>query len=249
MFRENPRYMRDITPDRLDRRGKRISRKPPVLKPEEFPDVRMEGSKQQFNLFDYIKEHVRDERVSRHIFLSATSGGGKSTYLYYLWREYLREDEKFIPIYVPLYEIKGSVKQYIVSHYLEYANVVDFIWLKDSFSQTPYHIILFLDGYNELAANIDEAVREDIKEFFEIKNITVIITSREVGNPFGKEITALEMCDLNTAQITAFLGGHKEYLSKDNYNGMLTNPFMLELVIKAFGGRKKRIVSIDQISK
>ncbi len=247
MFRENPRYMRDITPDRLDRHGKRISRKPPVLKPEEFPAVRPEKSNEQFNLFDYLKKHVRDERVSRHIFLSATSGGGKSTYLYYLWREYLREDEKFIPIYVPLYEIKGSVKQYIVSHYLEYANVVDFIWLKDSFSQTPYHIILFLDGYNELAANIDEAVREDIKEFFEIKNITVIITSREIDNPFGEEITAFKMCDLKPAQITAFLGGHKEYLPKDNYEGMLTNPFMLEMVIKAFGGR--RIVSIDQISK
>ncbi len=249
-FMENPGYERDLKPARLDENGRKNMEAPPTIRPEEFPEVRFAADSEEcrFNLFDYVKAHIEDKKITRHIYLSGESGCGKSTCIYYLWKEYLG-DEAVIPVYVPLYKLRKSITSYIVSRYTNLESSVDFDKFKKLLLKMSRQIVLFLDGYNELAANINDEVQEEIKKFFCIDQVTVIITSTDEGMTLKEDITELRMCCLSNSQIKNFLGGYREYLPEKHYEGMLTNPFMLEKVIESFGDQKEKFDSIFQISK
>ena len=261
-FYSNNAHSRDLHPARLDASGGMLIREDcsPKLLPDEFPKIKpliddMTSEEFPSNLFEYVEQHIADKTDSRHIYLSATSGSGKTTCLYGLWDKYLIDDTKYIPIYVAMHEVKGSLKRYICGEYLSQGTTIsDFDWLKSpDFVKTQYHILLLLDGYNEIAVNmdpeIDETIKEEIKEILGFEHVSVVITSRDPINKIKASITNLKLCPLHPDQIKCLMGGHVEFLIEDRYEGILTNPFMLELCIKAFADDKNRLKSINEVSE
>lgn len=263
-FYQNPIYARDLSPARLDIDGQTLipERDLPRLSKDEFPRVRHtinntpendKSKKLQFNLFDYFERHVRDESLTRHIYLSAKSGSGKTTLMYGLWEKYLDDDARYIPLYISLKDVT-SLAESILNNYLFHVDeAIDFEWLNSTFNESHYHIILLLDGYNEIAVNTDSALNEKLKQEIETlldnKKITVIVTSRNPNIVFEEiPLTNLTVCPLNREQIMAFTGGNNDNLPKVIFEGMLDNPFMLELCIKTFAGDKKRFKNINQVS-
>lgn len=237
-FLDNPEYKRDLRPARLDNTGKNIIMDQ-RLSHDELPQVQ-EGRNIPVNLLDYFAEHVKDDSVTRHIYLSATSGMGKSTCLYDLWEKYLEDDSKIIPVYIPLIDVNESIKTYILNQFLTTAGINSFEWLKTDFQKSSYHIVILLDGYNELTGNDISQLNAEIGELLSLKGVTVIITSRDPKmdpkQQFKKDITKLKLCPLTKTQISSLLGGNKEILKKNKYDGVLTNPFMLEICIKTYAG-------------
>ena len=261
-FYSDNAHSRDLHPARLDASGGMLIREDcsPKLLPDEFPKIKpviddMTSEEFPSNLFEYVEQHIADKTDSRHIYLSATSGSGKTTCLYGLWDKYLIDDTKYIPIYVAMHEVKGSLKRYICGEYLSQGTTIsDFDWLKSpDFVKTQYHILLLLDGYNEIAVNmdpeIDETIKEEIKEILGFEHVSVVITSRDPINKIKASITNLKLCPLHPDQIKCLMGGHVEFLIEDRYEGILTNPFMLELCIKAFADDKNRLKSINEVSE
>ena len=249
-FYENEAYSRDMKTPRLDESGMRVVYE--NLSKEDYPDLEKETfEKSRYNLFDYLSEHVKDKSTYRHIFISGSSGSGKSTYLYGIWKELLSVNY-YIPIYVPLYHISRSIKKYIVEKYLSFASIKRFNWIKeDGFNKTPYHMILLLDGYNELddkSKAINNRLLQEINDFINTDKITVIITSRSPVLELDNEITRFKMCQLSDNQITKFLGGNDEFLEATWYKGLLDNPFMLEICIKTFSDDKRGINSVAEAS-
>lgn len=254
-FYENPIFGRDLSPKRLDKDGQTLikAEKLPRLSDDEFPKVLIDSSESsekdnKCSLFAYFENKAKDEEsLKRHIYLSATSGGGKSTYLYGMWERYLNE-ENCIPIYLSLTDIK-SIKEKVVDSYLFYAGIDKFEWLKFAFAESKYYIILLLDGYNEISDAADNRIKGEIEDILGIEKVTVIVTSRNPKSPFAEgAMTELKLCDLEREQIKAFLGGNEDNLPKRNYEGMLTNPFMLEVCIETFAGRKGGCKNINQVS-
>ncbi len=250
VFYSNNAYARDLRTSRLDKSGTQVIKK--ALSQKEFPDVEKDTFESpRYNLFRYFDRHVEDAGTTRHIFLSGASGSGKSTYLYGLWKKYLQDDTKYIPIYVPLYNVGDSINDYVEREYLSHTLIKNTTWFKgDKFKKTPYHIILLLDGYNELAdksQDYDEKLKEEIEDFMNTDRITVIITSRNPKMEFEEEITRFKMCLLTDEQITKFLGGNTEFLEKTWYKGLLDSPFMLEVCVEAFGA-EGGITSVEQAS-
>ena len=259
IFEMDSTYARDVFPARLASDGLTlIPEKVQKLSHEEFPKVKQTSKNTpkskllQFSLFEYLKNHISDDSITRHIYLSGESGAGKSTFMYELWHAYL-SDEQFIPIYVSLKNI-GSIEQYLEKTYLNYLDPsIKFDWFKNEFVHSRYHILLLLDGYNEIALNLNpeysKAIKEAILDIFNIDKITVIITSRNPEMPFEDvELTELTVCHLNRCQITAMMGGRNDYLPKVIHEGMLDNPFMLEICIKAFARDEKHLFDINQVS-
>jgi len=262
MFCSDDAHSRDLHPARLDASGGTLIREDcsPKLLPDEFPkiqpviaDMNYEGFPS--NLFDYVEQHIADKSDSRHIYLTATSGSGKTTCLYGLWEKYLNEDAKYIPIYVAMHEVRGSLKGHICDKFLSHGTAIsNFDWLKSSdFLATEYHILLLLDGYNEIAVNMDPKINGTIKgeidDILGFERVTVVISSRDPVENFDTGITNLKLCPLSRDQIKILMGGQDEYLPKGKYEGVLTNPFMLELCIKAFADDENRLKSINEISE
>ncbi len=249
-FYESAAYSRDLKIPRLDESGTNVVYE--NLSKEDYPDlekVTFEGSR--CNLFDYLPMHVKDKSTNRHIFISGTSGSGKSTYLYGIWKEFLSVNY-YIPIYVPLYQVNKSIKKYIVGKYFPDASVRRFNWIKEKgFNKTPYHIILLLDGYNELdgkSKTINSKFLQEINDFIDTNKITVIITSRNPELKLDKEITRFKICQLSDNQITRFLGGNDEFLDASWYKGLLDNPFMVEKCIQTFSDENGGISSVAESS-
>lgn len=246
-FNENPDYVRDLRPARLDSTGKNLIMNQRLCT-YEFPEVQ-EGKNKPVNFSDYVTEHVKDASLTRHIYLSATSGSGKSTCIYDLWEKLLDNNNKLIPIYIPLNEVSESISAYIYKQYLKSAGIKCFNWLDNDFKKSSYHIVLFLDGYNELMSNSTELIDSDIYDILNMERVTVIITSRDPNKNLKNKVTKLKLCPLSKTQISGFLGGNKEILEKKTYDGVLTNPFMLEICIKTYVGNvSERLSSISQVS-
>ena len=255
-FYENPTFIRDLSPKRLAADGQTLVEPEnlPRLSDNEFPKVLFYSSEnrkekeKKSNLFECFEEKAKDElSLSRHIYLSAKSGGGKSTYLYAIWEKYLNEG-KYIPIYVSLSDIR-SIKKFVVNSYLFHQGIDNFEWLKYAFAESKYNIIFLLDGYNEISDAADKKLKEEIEDILGIKNVTVIVTSRNPIFPFTEgTMSEIKLCDLEREQIKAFLGGNEDDLPTRNYEGMLTNPFMLEVCIETFSGKKGCYKNINEIS-
>lgn len=249
LFESNKMHSRDLSTSRLDKNCTGIIEK--KLSYNEFPILEEDSfEKTRCNLFSYVAEHVNDIDSRRNIYIYGGSGSGKSTYLYGIWKEYL-EKENYIPIYVPLYAVNDSIKKYIKGNYLSKTLIKNFKWLKgEELEKTPYQIIILLDGYNELADNSDKLnskLKKEINEFLGVQRFTVILTSRESRMSFDRGITTFKILDLNEKQIREFLGGNIE-LSETWYNGLLNNPFMLEICVKAFGDTKDGIKNVEKAS-
>lgn len=249
-FYENEAYTRDLKTPRLDKSGTQVVYE--NLSKEDYPDLeKVTFEQSRYNLFDYLSKHVKDRSTNRHIFISGTSGSGKTTYLYGVWRECLSINY-YVPIYVPLYQVSGSIKKYIVEQYFSHASIKRFDWIKgDGFNKTPYHIILLLDGYNELADNskrVNKRFIKEINDFISSDKLTVIITSRNPDLKLNKEITRFKMCQLSDNQITRFLGENNEFLEATWYKGLLDNPFMLEKCIVTFSDDNGGINSVAEAS-
>ena len=104
-------------------------------------------------------------------------------------------------------------------------------------------------GYNEISDAADKKLKEEIEDILGIKNVTVIVTSRNPIFPFTEgTMSEIKLCDLEREQIKAFLGGNEDDLPTRNYEGMLTNPFMLEVCIETFSGKKGCYKNINEIS-
>lgn len=269
LFIENPTYNRDLSPNRLSADGKTVLRTEdlPKLSCEEFPKVTslinytLEKDDSEIlknDLFEYFENNSeKDTSQLRHIFLSAKSGGGKSTYMYGMWEKYLFKDEKYIPLYVALKDVTVSIKKYIEDHYFPFEGKISFDWLKSQdFKDSAYHVLLLLDGYNEILDDSDENLKAEIKQILCFEKVTVIVTSRSPKSPFDEgTMTNLKLCDLTREQIRAFLGGNEDYLPEKNYEGMLNNPFMLEICIKAFADDGKEffkninLISMEEVFK
>ena len=246
-FHENPDYKRDLRPARLDSTGKKLIMNQRLC-PHEFPEVQ-EGKNTPVNFYDYVIKHVKDPSLTRHIYLSATSGSGKSTCIYNLWEALLDENSKLIPIYVPLNEVSESINEYIYKQYLKPSGIKHFDWLNSDLKKSSYHIVMLLDGYNELMSNNTNRIDSDIYDILNMERVTVIITSRDPNKELKKIGTKLKLCPLSKTQISGFLGGNKEILEKSTYDGVLTNPFMLEICIKTYAGNvTDRLSSISQVS-
>ena len=249
LFESNYIYLRDLITPRLDKTCTRIIEE--ELSHNEFPLLEKDTfEKTRHNLFSYVAEHVNDNDARRHIYIYGKSGSGKSTYLYGIWKEYL-EKENYIPIYVPLYGVGDSIEEYIEGNYISKTLIKDFDWLKgNEFKKTPYQIIILLDGFNELADNSDilnDKLKKEINKLLGVQRFTVILTSRNSRMRFGSKITAFKILDLNEKQIRRFLGENIE-LSETWYNGLLNNPFMLEICVKAFGDTKEGIKNVEKAS-
>lgn len=211
-------------------------------------------SRTMMNLFDLFNNKINDKSLLRHFYISGTSGSGKTTCLYGLWKKYLNLDEAIIPIYVPLYAVRKSIKKYINDYYFKFTDPkLSFSNIKSYKALKPFHLLILLDGYNErksLEAPNGEGIdplQSEIEELFNIDNVTVIVTSRNVEEKFEERITRLKMCELTSEQIYNFLGGKKDFLPTNKYLGFLTNPFMLQKCIIAFEGEEQKYKNINQI--
>ena len=233
-FKENPEYLRDLKPARLDSTGTSIIMGD-RLRPNELPKAQ-EGDNDPVNLADYFSEHVNDASVKRHIYLSGAAGSGKSTCLYDIWEKYLDNNNKYIPIYIPLFEVKESLKTYIVYRYLKPAGINDFEWLYRYLEESSYHIVMLLDGYNETMDDNTGQIDREIGDILCMEGVTAIISSRDSRMNLSQNITRLKLCPLTRAQVLSLLGGNKAVLLNYNYDGVLTNPFMLETCIRYDAG-------------
>ena len=246
-FHQNPDYLRDLSPVRLDSTGNNLIMNQRLCS-DEFPEVQ-EGMNKPINFYNYVAKHIKDDSITRHIYLSATSGSGKSTCIYDLWEKLLDDTNKIIPMYVPLNVVTKSISAYIFNQYLRSAGIKDFNWLDNEFKKSSYHVVLLLDGYNELMSNNNNLIDKDLNDILNMERVTVIITSRDPNKHFETIGTKLKLCPLSKKQISSFLGGNKEILEKKTYDGVLTNPFMLEICIKTYVGNvSERLSSISQVS-
>lgn len=250
-FYQESQYLRDLKPARLDSTGKKIIMNQRLCA-DEFPKVQEVGNSPVV-FSDYFAKYVKDNSVKRHIYLSATSGMGKSTCLYDLWEKYLDDNCKFVPLYIPLNDVKQSIKSYIVNRFLKKSGVKNFDWLDKGFNESSYHIVMLLDGYNELTGDNIEEIDGEIGDILNMEGVTVVISSRnpkmDLKKKFGLNITKLKVCPLTKKQISSFLGGNNEILIKEKYDGVLTNPFMLEICIKAYAKDvSNKLTAISQIS-
>ena len=257
-FDVNTDYLQALTPARLKPVEFTVTDK--LLEESDFPMVEHikkdmysdevkpndKESRTMMNLFDLFSNKLIDKKLSRHLYISGRSGSGKTTCLLGLWKKYLDSDENIIPIYVPIYEVNNSIKEYIIETYFKYASAnLSFDDLKEYKSLNPLHVLIFLDGYNEKKGF--GTFNSEIKDLFNIDNVTVIVTSRNIEEEFSGGITKLKMCDLTSSQINDFLGEKKEFLSDTKYHGFLTNPFMLQKCIIAFEGEEQKYKNINQI--
>ena len=233
-FKENPEYLRNLKPARLDSTGTSIIMGD-RLRSNELPKAQ-EGDNDPVNLADYFSEHVNDASVKRHIYLSGTSGSGKSTCLYDIWEKYLDDNNKYVPIYIPLFNVNGSLKTYIVNRYLEPAGINDFCWLHKHIEESSYHIVMLLDGYNESMDDNTDQIDSEIDDILCMEGVTAIISSRDSRIDLSQNITRLKLCPLTSAQVFSLLGGNKAVLSNYSYDEVLTNPFMLEKSIRYDAG-------------
>ncbi|WP_405349604.1 NACHT domain-containing protein [Ruminobacter amylophilus] len=255
-FRVNKDYLQALTPARLKPVKFTVNYK--LLEESDFPMVQQIKkdvdtgdliqssieSPQMVSLFDLFSNNLTNNDLSRHLYISGTSGSGKTTCLLGLWKKYLDSNEDIIPIYVPIYEVNNSIKEYIIETYFKYgSSKLSFDDLKESMSLNPFHVLILLDGYNEKKGF--DTFNSEIKDLFNINNVTVIVTSRNMEEPFTGGVTKLKMCELTSGQINKFLGGKKEFLPNVKYKGFLNNPFMLQKCIIAFQG--ETLKNIDQI--
>ncbi|WP_200978429.1 NACHT domain-containing protein [Echinicola sp. 20G] len=200
----------------------------------------------QLDLFTAIRS--LGEKDIHHAIILGSGGMGKTMSLLHLWERLLEDKNQPIPLFIALNEYTSYAKKeeqnfirwYIAHHYLGESSPTkkseNKIWnlLKKKPEKEQQGIVLLLDGFNEVTANLDELIGELSKLSTEAPNVQMIVTSRyvEIQNyTWARNSEVLELVHLGKNTIS-------EYLSKNRFSiptegsklfELLGNPLMLTL--------------------
>lgn len=129
----------------------------------------------------------------RNILLIGEGGIGKTTFLLSLLKKLSNTDTGIIPIYIKLSDCSTNTdhRRIILNSILEQIplyttgrNVLSYFDIKNSFENSSNKYVLLLDGFNEIttldSGEIRYSIANEINELLQIKNVQIILTSREV---------------------------------------------------------------------
>lgn len=212
---------------------------------ELLPPLRYAGkekSTQNFLEIFQIYQEKNDNR--RHMLLTGEGGAGKSSWMFSIWKHFLKKNqfgEKIvIPIFIPVGEVNGMVENplyfYMYLHYNPFEEN-DFMMYIQKFNRSLKNrqdIFLFiLDGFNENSSS--QGIRNDIQRLREISNVTLLISSRSQRELQNYSLIELQPLNIEE-QVKPFLQ-KKDIIQKwkdFNLLELLTNPMMLTLFTDTF---------------
>lgn len=129
----------------------------------------------------------------RNTLLIGEGGIGKTTFLLSLLKKLNSTDTGIIPIYIKLSDCStnNDHRRIIINSLLEQIplyvtskNVPSYFDIKNSFENSSNKYILLLDGFNEItpldSGEVRYSIANEINELLQIKNVQIILTSREV---------------------------------------------------------------------
>jgi hypothetical protein len=174
-----------------------------------------------------------------HALLVGAGGMGKTVALVQLWKHYLENPNPDwpVPIFIPLNEFnnhpgKGFIRNYILQHY----DGEDIEWLlkepsRASGGVSSPHLILLLDGFNEVTASSNELILElnELRALDQYPGVQLVLSSRiDIREIYQyHQFHLLELQPLSNAQIEAYL---KQPLPTDaRLLDLLRNPMMLTM--------------------
>lgn len=169
--------------------------------------------------------------------LEAEGGRGKTFCLRELYRLLLKTEKdgggrQFVPIYVPASRIERSIWKYCAYKYFGRGNTDDTekiddliaLYREDVFNadESDYHFVVIVDGTNEFFAEYD--LKGEIREFAELKNCSVVISTRTRNNYFDDlKFNVFRLGDLPKSVIDYYAG---EQPDRKMYQ-LLAYPFYL----------------------
>lgn len=186
----------------------------------------------------------------------ANGGMGKTTAFLLLWKAGILSYGANIPVpvYIPLYNYKPGAMPYIKGCLLEKlkfeketTTVEDALRALNELLDTAIKtksrnlpsILLLLDGLNEVMGD-KRLLLLEIDELMRKAGVQVLITSR-VEDVHSK-LNRLEILPLTNIEVKDFLISHQVlYPMDETLQGILTNPMMLSLYVKACMSEQKNI--------
>ena len=222
-----------------------------------------EGKEEDVTLIDVLA----DNRLKNHLILLFGEGGsGKSYALFECWKKLL-EDERFLPLYIPLKELnaEGGILTYAWGSRCfppDWTRDVSQLKQKiyETFDNSDVELVLLLDGYNEFAMKTKpEAIQMEIQEFNRASNIRVIFSSRSEKDfkNFVARVHTVTVKRLDKGIVLKYLKSHKtvrelaqDLTISDKLIELLQNPLMLSLFTKVYSSEDKGegIAEIDRYS-
>jgi WD40 repeat protein len=179
------------------------------------------------------------KRVEKnHLMIQGEGGIGKTVTL-------LSIPDKLAPysvpaIYIPLYELTGdtnSIEKYIKSILNNKANLYDqLLELLDMDWDKGPQVLLLLDGFNEIASENRESIRQDIERWSEYAGIQIITSSRYdihgyVSVSYSNSVIKLQLLPEGT--IENFLKNNNlQYPDNDAIKKFIRIPLFLVLYVK-----------------
>ena len=173
-----------------------------------------------------------------HALLVGAGGMGKTVSLIQLWERYLdaKRADWPVPIFVPLNEFnnrpeRGFILRYIKEHYAgEDINQLLKEPLQIGNARYP-HLILLLDGFNEVTATSSELLLEinELREQDKYPGVQLILSSRvDIRQTYQwQPFHLLELQPLSDEQIETFL--KHPLLTNTRLLELLRNPMMLSI--------------------
>ena len=127
------------------------------------------------------REFVSDKFYTEpdNFILVGDGGSGKTTALLKAWKELLTdenlEQQKMVPIYIPLNEVNSSNGENFIADYCQ--QNYSFEPNKIIHLQSDYRLLFLMDGFNEITINAAGIIKE-IRKLYTSERFKVVFTSR-----------------------------------------------------------------------
>ena len=175
-------------------------------------------------IFDYEIPNLAEEGMQ--IIVSGSAGSGKSMIMRYIYLEYLKENRDKIPVFLNLRETNNSSSPSIIDTII--GSMARYI---DNFNKTQMlhalkrgHIILFLDGFDEIDYTFKAERLAEIDEISKTYPATNIVLSSRPDYELNslERFTVFNIGRLTKAQVN-------ELISKINYSKTIKDSFLARI--------------------
>lgn len=212
------------------------------------PHGTLEGNRQSKPLAEILKESWRAGRQN-HLFLEGEGGIGKTVALLSLTTTQGMLPRDVPAVYVPLHQLQVSREWNSIDHYLlEYVLACDaerFRELKslaaEKWASGP-HLVMLMDGFNEVAQDIARRVAEDIEIWGKKQGVQMIVASRfDISRYMGLDgAISIKLTELSSDTVRDYL--QKIHMPAPSDGSpiweVINYPLMLSLYAQTEGIRK-----------